>query len=358
VEGVDFEAGVVGEDVAVGVAAVVLGFEAGIAGEGGLVFFGSGDGVEVGERLNEDAAGQTTFGCGDGEVAEFAGVSGGGVEGERHGFSLCGRNGEMAAAQVVYEGAAFAAWGTAAVILSDLNHEGVEFVVVTGKFFGAFSLLIGGESLFGEGLDFGILCVLVDEGVANGDAAEVLVDDHGGGVERVEEDGVRRFGADVGEGEELLAHGWGIGESGVAEGVHAAVVMGVEEGDEGLEGGGFAEHEAGGANELAEFFFGEFAEAGDGEDAMRLKVGNGALDRFPGGVLGEEGADDDFKSGLSGPPLLGAVEGDEMVVERAQAAGGRGFSNRQVALCGFCGHGFDLTYWGVGRIVWASSMLL
>jgi hypothetical protein len=35
-----------------------------------------------------------------------------------------------------------------------------------------------------------------------------------------------------------------------------------------------------------------------------------------------------------------------MVVERAQAAGGRGFSNRQVALCGFCGHGFDLTYWG------------
>ena len=44
VEGVDFEAGVVGDDdFAGGVVGVVDGFEAGVAFEGGLVFGGGGD---------------------------------------------------------------------------------------------------------------------------------------------------------------------------------------------------------------------------------------------------------------------------------------------------------------------------
>ena len=44
VEGVDFEAGVVGDDdFAGGVAGVVDGFVAGVAFEGGFVFVGGGD---------------------------------------------------------------------------------------------------------------------------------------------------------------------------------------------------------------------------------------------------------------------------------------------------------------------------
>ena len=44
VEGVDFEAGVVGDDdLAGGVVGVVDGFEAGVAFEGGFVFGGGGD---------------------------------------------------------------------------------------------------------------------------------------------------------------------------------------------------------------------------------------------------------------------------------------------------------------------------
>ena len=52
VEGVHFEAGVVGyDDLAGGVVGVVEGFEAGVAFEGGFVFGWGGDLVEVGERV-------------------------------------------------------------------------------------------------------------------------------------------------------------------------------------------------------------------------------------------------------------------------------------------------------------------
>ena len=78
VEGVDFEAGVVGDDdFAGGVVGVVDGLEAGVAFEGGFVFgvgrgfrSGPGSGVRVMCRRG-----------GGGEVAELAGVGGGDVEG-------------------------------------------------------------------------------------------------------------------------------------------------------------------------------------------------------------------------------------------------------------------------------------
>jgi hypothetical protein len=73
VEGVDFEAGVVGyDDLAGGVVGVVDGFEAGVAFEGGFVFGGGGDlfyAREWGER--------DVLRCCGGEVAELAGVGGG-----------------------------------------------------------------------------------------------------------------------------------------------------------------------------------------------------------------------------------------------------------------------------------------
>jgi hypothetical protein len=70
VEGVNFEAGVVGDDDFAGCAeGIVDGFEACVAFEGGLVFGWSGDLVEVWEWGEGDVMG----GCG-GEVAELAGV--------------------------------------------------------------------------------------------------------------------------------------------------------------------------------------------------------------------------------------------------------------------------------------------
>jgi len=78
VEGWDFEAGVVGEDEEVGGGqGIGDGFEIGVALEGGGVFDGFGDLLEVGEGEDLDAGGA---GAG-GEFGQLAGVGGGGVEG-------------------------------------------------------------------------------------------------------------------------------------------------------------------------------------------------------------------------------------------------------------------------------------
>ena len=76
VEGVDFEAGVVGDDDLAGcVTGVIDGLEAGIAFEGGLVFSWGRDLLYAGELREGDV-----LRCGSGEVAKFAGVGGGDVE--------------------------------------------------------------------------------------------------------------------------------------------------------------------------------------------------------------------------------------------------------------------------------------
>ena len=81
-EGIDFEAGVVGEDkLARGAAGVVAGLESGVGGEGGAVFFRGGNGGETGQGLDVDGM---SLGCGA-EVSEFALAGGGGVEVEGHG---------------------------------------------------------------------------------------------------------------------------------------------------------------------------------------------------------------------------------------------------------------------------------
>ena len=77
VEGVHFEAGVVGDDDLAGcVTGVIDGLEARVAFEGGLVFSWSRDLLYAGERRESDV-----LRCGSGEVAKFAWVGGGDVEG-------------------------------------------------------------------------------------------------------------------------------------------------------------------------------------------------------------------------------------------------------------------------------------
>lgn len=77
-QGVYFEAGIVSKDEARSEAAVVLRFHPGVARKGGFVLGGRGDLPESGRRFN----GESTFGSGDGEVAQLAGVGGGCAEGE------------------------------------------------------------------------------------------------------------------------------------------------------------------------------------------------------------------------------------------------------------------------------------
>jgi len=69
-QGVDFEAGIVGEDESRGEAAVVLRLETSVAGEGRFILGRRGDFVEIRQRRD----GEPAFGSGDREVAELAGL--------------------------------------------------------------------------------------------------------------------------------------------------------------------------------------------------------------------------------------------------------------------------------------------
>jgi len=177
------------------------------------------------------------------------------------------------------EGTAFAFWFGAAVGFADHDDEGVEFVVVLSSGFGWFVV----ERVNREGLDFVVLCFFGQELVAGCYSAKVFVNDHGGVVEGVEEDGVGGFGADSWKSEEFGAGdvGWFGGEV-----VEAAMIFGVQEGDECFEGGGFANHIAGGSDELAKLVFGEVADGGDGVGVLFGEVLDGVFYGSPGGVLG------------------------------------------------------------------------
>lgn len=218
--------------------------------------------------------------------------------------------------------ATLAAGHAAAVPFAGFDDQGVELVVVAGESVGRFVVAFRGESLLGEGLDLGVFCVVGGEAVANGDATEVFVDNHGGDTQGVEENGIGGFGANAGEVEEVVASGFRIGVSATSKGGHAAFVLGVEKSDEGFEGRGFAQHETRGADEIAELGFRDRAETTDGEDAASAQVGNGALDGFPGGILGEVGTDDDFEGCFRRPPLLRAPGCNEALVHRVEAASG------------------------------------
>src|SRR5271157_6382248 len=86
-EGVYFEAGVVGQDQVSGdKTGVVDGLVCGVGGEGGAVLFGGRDGGEQGQGIDGEGMGLG----GGAEVAELALAGGGGVEAEGHGKSVTG----------------------------------------------------------------------------------------------------------------------------------------------------------------------------------------------------------------------------------------------------------------------------
>jgi hypothetical protein len=213
---------------------------------------------------------------------------------------------------------------------ADLDDERVKFVVVAGEGGTVFMGALGRKGLLGEGLDVGVFGFFRCEAVADYDAAQIFVDDHGGRIEGVEQDGIGGFGTDAGKGEQLLADGKRRSEGSRAEGFDVAAVARIEKGNEGLEGCRFAEHESGGADEVTKVCFGDCAQAVDREDAARFEIGDGALDTFPGGVLCEVCADDDFEGGLGWPPLLRAEALDEVLVHRTQ-------STCRLAPIGVCG---------------------
>jgi hypothetical protein len=147
--------------------------------------------------------------------------------------------------------------------------------------------------------------------VAFEDAARVGIDNEDEVPASIEEDGVGGFRADAVDGEELITQSCGRGGE---ETVERAAVIFIKKSDEGLEGFALLAEIARGAEVLGERGARDAVDGGRGEKLCRAKVGNGAFGIFPGGVLREDGADDDLEAGTAGPPVLRTMSSEQCVV--------------------------------------------
>ena len=142
-------------------------------------------------------------------------------------------------------------------------------------------------------------------------AARVGVDDEDGMIAGVKKNGVCRFWADAVDPEELFAKlGGGRGEHGL-EGI--AVLL-LKELDEGFEPARFLAEITGGANETGKAKKGNSCEGGGSEEFRSAEIGDGARGVHPGGVLDEDGTNDNFEGCPGGPPALLAVSAEQGIV--------------------------------------------
>jgi len=182
-----------------------------------------------------------------------------------------------------------------------VNNEGVVFVEEGG---------VGGQALFEEGANFLVGGFGASQRVTLENAPSVGIDDEDFMIAGVQEDGVGGFRANAVDGKELLAE---LAGGGGQELVERALVVMAKEANEGLEFPSFLAEIAGGADELSESREGNAFDGRGGEELFAAEPGEGALDVGPSGVLGEDGADDDFETGPAGPPVLRAMGGEERV---------------------------------------------
>lgn len=172
-------------------------------------------------------------------------------------------------------------------------------------------LLFAGERGLESRADFFITGIGMSETVAFKDAAGVGVRNKDGMLAGVEKDGVGGFRADATQGKELFAER--AGRCGEKMTQRSAVFL-REESCEGFEGFGFLPKVAGRAEVDGELGWGDPADSGEGQQLGVAQVGDGAFDVFPGSVLGEDGAYDNFEAGAAGPPVLRAMGSEERVI--------------------------------------------
>ncbi len=164
---------------------------------------------------------------------------------------------------------------------------------------------------FNQGPEFLVGHVFGDEAVAGEDALGVGVDDEDIFVAGIKKDGVGGFRANAVDGEELFAQCECGGAEHAGEG---AGIFGAEEAHEGFQSFGLLAEIARGADQRSEASGGDAFEGERSQKAFTAKIGDGAFDVGPRGVLGEDGADDDFEGGTGRPPVLWAEVVEEGLV--------------------------------------------
>src|SRR5215469_3995454 len=192
-----------------------------------------------------------------------------------------------------------------APILADLDEKRMKLIVTR---------YVARESSFNLGAQFLVGHVVGDEAVAGENAFRVGVDDEDFFVARVEKDRVGGLGADAVNSEKFFAEF----ESGSFKHSREGTgVFGAKEAHEGFQFFRFLTKVAGRANQRSEPGEGNAFESERSEKAFAAEVGDGAFDVRPRGVLGEDGADDDFEGRARGPPILRAKMFEEdLVIQR------------------------------------------
>ncbi len=127
----------------------------------------------------------------------------------------------------------------------------------------------------------------------------------------VEKDGVGSFRTNAMNGKELFAKcgGWSLKH--VAE---RAVILRSQKPYKLFQFAGLLPEVAGRTDQPSKLALRDAFHGVDGEEFFFSQGGDGALDVRPGRVLGQDGADDDFKACSARPPVLRAVSRKERIV--------------------------------------------
>ena len=156
---------------------------------------------------------------------------------------------------------------------------------------------------FYQGAEFLVGHVLGDEAVTGKDALGVGVDNEDLFVAGIKKDGIGGLRADTVNGEELFAQ---LGGGGPEHARERTGIFRAKKADEGFQFFCFLAEVAGRANQRGEAAQGNAFQSERSEQTPAAEIGDGALDVGPGGILGEDGADDNFEGRFCRPPILRA----------------------------------------------------
>ena len=140
------------------------------------------------------------------------------------------------------------------------------------------------------------------------DSPRVSVNYKDGVFARVEQDGIGGLWADTVNCQELFAED---GSGRAKKFAQRTPVVLMEKGDKFFEFAGLLSKITGGSDQRGEFGDRDTTESRGGKQTIAAQGDNGALNVSPSGVLGEDGADDDFEAGPCGPPFLRSVGSKE-----------------------------------------------
>lgn len=187
-------------------------------------------------------------------------------------------------------------------MLASMNDEGVVLIEEGG---------VTRQALLEERADLLVRFFTPQDAVAFEDAASVGIDYEDKMLSGVKKNGVRSFRADAVNSEQLFAQFRG---GGGKEFVERALIAVAEKANESLQLSCLLPKVAGRADQTSQMPERNLFDRSGRKEFFAAKRGDGPLNVGPTGVLGQDGADDDFKAGAAGPPMLRPQNTEECII--------------------------------------------